>query len=182
MIKLNTIIDNIKKIENIKQDKEVCSLLDIRTDSLSKYKKKNTIPYDKIINYCIKRNLSIDDFLDINHNSIIYKFKHTSSSIDIDFLNLNEKLSIPEQYLPFPYKKSIYAFNENNDIYLVDIEIKEYSKSSLYLISTDNGLVLTQMKKNFKNELIVEALNKNIQVSSYKIEGKVLAKLNIDNI
>lgn len=59
MIIIQNIIDNIKKIFELKADKEVAHLLGIENAYLSKMKVRNHIPYKELFLLCEKEKISI---------------------------------------------------------------------------------------------------------------------------
>jgi len=65
-MELETIVDNIKDIlscelgEKKIYDKDVALALGISKESLSHHKRKKTIPYEGIVYFCAKRQISIN--------------------------------------------------------------------------------------------------------------------------
>jgi len=57
------IIKRIKSYKGIKTDQNVATLLGLERSAFAQRKKKDSIPYFEIINFCIEENLSIDYLL-----------------------------------------------------------------------------------------------------------------------
>ena len=57
---MEEIMKRIKDIENISLDTDICSLLGISPSSLSGYRNREAVPYKEIVNYALKKGVSID--------------------------------------------------------------------------------------------------------------------------
>lgn len=68
-------IENFKKINKVSKDIEVASLLGIHKNTFAERKKRGSIPYEAIINFCREKEISIDLIfeVDTNTNKINYK-------------------------------------------------------------------------------------------------------------
>ena len=87
MLDLTQILDNIKKIENVKQDKEVAKILKLKNDNLSQYKSRNVVPIKNIVEYCLSKNISIDEILN-SKAQLLNKFLKNESkkqNVEIKF-------------------------------------------------------------------------------------------------
>jgi len=56
----STILDRIMEIEGISTDVELAKILDTKQNTLSNWRKRDSIPYDKIIQYCDMKSISLD--------------------------------------------------------------------------------------------------------------------------
>ena len=101
MLDLTQILDNIKKIENVKQDKEVAKILKLKNDNLSQYKSRNVVPIKNIVEYCLSKNISIDEILN-SKAQLLNKFLKNESkkqNVEIKFFESSEVLSLPIKFL-----------------------------------------------------------------------------------
>ena len=69
MLDLEQILENIKKIENVKQDKDVAKILNLKNDNLSQYKSRNAVPIKNIVEYCLSKNICKTNSIDLGGNS-----------------------------------------------------------------------------------------------------------------
>jgi signal peptidase I len=60
---VNEILDRIKILKNIKTDTELATLFSVKPNTISNWRKRNTIPYKHIITYCEKENIDIHNVL-----------------------------------------------------------------------------------------------------------------------
>lgn len=60
MSDLLEIIDKMKKISNVKSDKEVAKLLKTKADTLSQWKTRNKIPFKELLEYSNIQNISLN--------------------------------------------------------------------------------------------------------------------------
>ena len=65
------IIDRIKIISNLKSDKEVADILEIKADTLSQWKKRNKIPYKELSKYSNLQNVSLNWLLSEKGNMLL---------------------------------------------------------------------------------------------------------------
>ncbi len=92
MIDLVTIINKIKEIENIKDDKEVAEKLGITAQNLYQMRKRNKIPYFEIIKYCNDKKISTDLFF-LNKMIDNDKKNDMMNKLENTIKKLNEKES-----------------------------------------------------------------------------------------
>ena len=94
MLDLAQILENIKKIENVKQDKEVAKILNLKNDNLSQYKSRNAVPIKNIVEYCLSKNISIDEILN-SKTQLLNKFlkpEIKNDVVEIKFFESNDIL------------------------------------------------------------------------------------------
>ena len=60
MSNIRLIIDRLKKALGVTRDDEVATALGMSPQSLNGYKDRRKIPYDKILEFCEKENVSLD--------------------------------------------------------------------------------------------------------------------------
>lgn len=60
MKKFSEIIEEIRKIKNLKSEAKVAELFGLLPQALNRYKRQNLIPFDKIVDFCARENISLD--------------------------------------------------------------------------------------------------------------------------
>jgi len=60
---IRTIVDRLKKVLGVSRDDEVAKALGMSPQSLNGYKDRKKIPYDKILEFCMRENVSLDHVL-----------------------------------------------------------------------------------------------------------------------
>jgi len=152
-----------QKNKNYVYDKDVGELLDITVQSLSRMKKTNSIPFQKIVEFCKKEKVSLDWILfglnpkeDENKIQIKYRINVLASAgggaenIDEDFLEIEIDDNIAKALnLSKEDEKYIEAINvigdsmspiiEDGAIAYIDIRKTDISKSGIYAVSTTNS-------------------------------------------
>lgn len=56
----NDILLRVRELINLKTDKELCNLLEIKHNTLSSWKKRNTLDFPKVIALCEEKNLNLN--------------------------------------------------------------------------------------------------------------------------
>lgn len=62
-----SIVERIKEIEKINSDRQFALLIGMRADSYANAKKRGTFPYEKVIEYCFRKNYSIDEIFNLKN-------------------------------------------------------------------------------------------------------------------
>lgn len=188
MLDFLKILDNIKKIENIKLDKDIAKTLGLKNDNFSRYKNKNIVPIKNIVDYCLEKNLSIDEVLNTK-KSVKDKFIK-NDNVTIKFLDESESLSLPSKFFKNIELINIYAYSNNEtEIFLIDTLTTTYTSASNYLLfnSKENKKQISFL--NFENEkftILADKKFNNLTFNefneTFKIIGKVVQKItsNID--
>ena len=57
---IRLIVDRLKKVLGVSRDDEVAKALGMSPQSLNGYKDRRKIPYEKILEFCEKENVSLD--------------------------------------------------------------------------------------------------------------------------
>jgi len=60
MSEIRKIVDRLKKVLGVSRDDEVATALGMSPQSLNGYKDRRKIPYDKILEFCEKEDVSLD--------------------------------------------------------------------------------------------------------------------------
>ncbi len=192
MLDLTQILDNIKKIENVKQDKEVAKILKLKNDNLSQYKSRNVVPIKNIVEYCLSKNISIDEILN-SKTQLLNKFLKNESkkqNVEIKFFESSEVLSLPIKFLKDIELINLFAFSNNDDeIFLLNTLENCYTNSSKYLIQENSTNKKNISLINFENERFILMINKKFDTLSnedfskkYTILGKIFSEIKISNL
>ena len=192
MLDLTQILDNIKKIENVKQDKEVAKILKLKNDNLSQYKSRNVVPIKNIVEYCLSKNISIDEILN-SKAQLLNKFLKNESkkqNVEIKFFESSEVLSLPIKFLKNIELINLFAFSNNDDeIFLLNTLENCYTNSSKYLIQENSTNKKNISLINFENERFILMINKKFDTLSnedfskkYTILGKIFSEIKISNL
>lgn len=192
MLDLTQILDNIKKIENVKQDKEVAKILKLKNDNLSQYKSRNVVPIKNIVEYCLSKNISIDEILN-SKAQLLNKFLKNESkkqNVEIKFFESSEVLSLPIKFLKDIELINLFAFSNNDDeIFLLNNLENCYTNSSKYLIQENSTNKKNISLINFENERFILMINKKFDTLSnedfskkYTILGKIFSEIKISNL
>jgi len=59
-MQIEQIISRIKKLKGLSNDKEVADILEISPNSLTNHKVRGTVPYKKLITFCVVSGISTD--------------------------------------------------------------------------------------------------------------------------
>ena len=192
MLDLTQILDNIKKIENVKQDKEVAKILKLKNDNLSQYKSRNVVPIKNIVEYCLSKNISIDEILN-SKAQLLNKFLKNESkkqNVEIKFFESSEVLSLPIKFLKDIELINLFAFSNNDDeIFLLNTLENCYTNSSKYLIQENSTNKKNISLINFETERFILMINKKFDTLSnedfskkYTILGKIFSEIKISNL
>ena len=192
MLDLTQILDNIKKIENVKQDKEVAKILKLKNDNLSQYKSRNVVPIKNIVEYCLSKNISIDEILNSKAQWLNKFLKNESKkqNVEIKFFESSEVLSLPIKFLKDIELINLFAFSNNDDeIFLLNTLENCYTNSSKYLIQENSTNKKNISLINFENERFILMINKKFDTLSnedfskkYTILGKIFSEIKISNL
>lgn len=192
MLDFLQILENIKKIENVKQDKDVAKILNLRNDNLSQYKSRNVVPIKNIVEYCLSKNISIDEVLN-SKTQLINKFKKLESkseNVEIKFYQGNETISLPHKFLKDIELINLFAYSINDDeIYLINTLENSYTNSTKYLladISTSKQFITLISNDNDKFIFMIDkkfiTLSADDFTKKYTIIGKIYMELKISNL
>jgi SOS-response transcriptional repressor LexA len=214
MIVVNEIIERLKDIiskdSNNKKvfDKDVATELDITQVNFATMKNRGKIPYDKILDFCAKKKISI--------NWLLYN-QHPGSLVDTTdkywiryYPNIRvsagggsfednqdfEKLDIPEYFIKFfggiGNIKNIEAINvtgdsmeptlQNDSIIFIDKSKTDIQKNGIYAFLFDNNMFVKRVTKK-GNQFIMSSDNDVYddmvcEIGNIEIYGKVVSTLN----
>ena len=215
MLEVNEIIEKLKdiissdgKIGKI-YDKDVAQALNITQINFATMKLRNKIPFDKILDYCASKKISINWLL---YNQDPSSLINTTDKYWIKFYtniklsagggadttqNHYNAISIPSHFLnQLGGEKNIKNIEAiavtgdsmeptlyNDNIAFIDKTKKEYRKDGLYAISTSDGLLIKRIIKTNNLFKIVSdnSIYENLVISKneFIIHGKVIGSFGL---
>jgi SOS-response transcriptional repressor LexA len=184
MLMVNEIIEKLKDIissdgKNGKvYDKDVADALDISHINFATMKKREKIPFDKILDFCALKKISINWLLyNQDPSSLIdstdkywikfYPGISISAGGGSEIQNENfKRLDIPDYFISNlggkEKIKNIEAINvtgesmeptlNHNDIIFIDISKKDYHKDGIYAFYSEDGLMVKRINKLSNNQ------------------------------
>lgn len=185
---INEILNKVKKINDIELDKDIANVLNIIPSHLSKMKQRNTIPYDKLIEYANKNGISLDYLF--GHENIITKdtmqiryFADVSASCgygcENDVLEYKEfkiDKSVAKNILNLPtnhstldiikvYGDSMEPFIYNGELAAVDIK-----KNTLESIKNGDVVIINVDGELYCKKLVKDPFARTLHLISYNKE------------
>lgn len=196
MDKIDTILGRIYKKLDIKNDADFCKRYDIRPNTLSNWKNRNTIALEKILDIARKEKISIDYILlgkdneknthNVNNDGYhIRVLSHnvsagTSSDIDgIDVFDTKQKIFIPRDLFKFPVKEDKLRMTQvvgdsmlpklhPGDWVILDIT-ENFVGDGLYVINYNNILMVKMLQVGQNGNMCIRSLNP--EYSSYELKS-----------
>lgn len=176
----NNLIERLKSKLSIKKDKDLCLLLDIKSNTLSTWRKRDTLDFNKILELCEKHNLDLN-YIFFEEDEKIKpeeepkeEFKRPAKSrvnhfLSTQLINTNRNICVFYNQI---------GGNDGNDnssgeiIIGQKVSVKKIDENSLYIIEDkDNALyldklVLIKNKNNKTSRVYLNRFNKNIELKS----------------
>lgn len=182
MSDLSKIIDKIKKIENITEDKEVAKVLGIKADTLSQQKIRNSIPYKHIINYCNSRNVSLDalfkdeDLPNKKNEEETYKIDMLSAQVSAGTGVVNHEVEVIDTIeIDKVFFKTIPNLDKlkvvevvgdsmsptliEGDFVIINEDVKSYI-NDIYVINYGGALYVKRLQFKLDGTIIIKSDNK----------------------
>jgi phage repressor protein C with HTH and peptisase S24 domain len=199
-MKLQDILERIKAYIKQKEnkdyvyDKDISNVLNVTIQSLSRMKKVNSIPYQKIIEFCEKEGISTDwilfgKYTDCDENKLKIKYRYNvrasagggAENLDEDFLEITIDENIAKALnLNKEDEKYIEAINvvgdsmspviEDGAIAYIDLRKTDISKSGIYAVSTNNSGL-------FIKRVVLDPITNKIELIS---ENKYYNKITVE--
>lgn len=189
------IIERLKKSLKIKTDIELSEFLNIRPNTISTWKKRDTVDYLSIISICELCELDLNEiFLNkkvetATNNSTPLICKEAQFQYSND-QNIEESLELyPKYSFPFVTSESSRAFqvtsnnmfpviDENSFVVCEKVEIEKIVDNSLVvLISKEKGLFINRIAKNKYNEDFYILKNDNDFYSDIKVDASEIKEV-----
>ncbi len=150
----NNLIDRLKQELSLNKDKDLCLLLDIKQNTLSTWRKRDSIDFNKVITLCELRGL------DLNY---IF-FEDVKESQEVVSRVLDHSQIVKKELQPFIITKLV---SNNRNIAL-------FVNSSNTDTSVDNLLYVSQKisikKLSHKSKYIFELLNGSLFVDTLLVD------------
>ncbi len=198
-------INTLKKSLNVKTDLELSKILDVKPNTISGWKKRNSMDYEKIIHKSIE--LGIDLNCLFNQNSLAdvnignHEIPIISSNLIYQYTcgQLTSLSELPSVKLPPPYNKGTILFqieskklesNSNHNTFAIckQIDLSEITNEDQYIIiSKKTGFFLTYIKPSEDPNVFIlvhenkPTFSKNTTISADDIDEiwKIKGTLNI---
>ena len=209
---LTTIIEKIKDIISSDLpnkrvfDKDVANALGLSKESLTHFKKRNSIPYEQIVFFCAKKKISINWLLfdqepksleeQTEKYSKIKYFKDINASAGGGAFNFEESyemLAIDKEFLNNLYKShqvnidTIAAINVigdsmeptllNQEVILFDTTLTNIEKDGIFVISSNSGLFVKRMAKRVDGSVELISDNKNYNNETLSLDEQSYIRL-----
>ena len=160
------VINKLKKSLKIKTDVELSEFLNIRPNTISTWKKRNSVDYDSIISICELYELDLNEILLDRKETGAYEAKTTLVTREVQYQYSKEQdvstlLDIlPKYNFPFVVAEKSRAFQvvsnnmfpvieENSFVICEQISTNEIKDNSVVvLISQEKGLFVNRICKN----------------------------------
>ncbi len=210
MLDISEIIEKLKDVlSNGKDggkvyDKEIASALNLTSVNFATIKKRNSIPFSNILDFCAIKKISINwllygqdpsSLIDSTDKYWIKYFPAISLSAgggSYDSEDSYEKLEIPDFFINIiggtENVKNIEAINVTGDsmeptlnsgnIIFIDKSKKDVSKDGIYAFINENGLFVKRIQRRIDGSLDIISDNKEypIQIAT-KSEINILGKV-----
>lgn len=165
---VNEVLDNLANILNVKSDRQLAIKLDILPSTLFNNRKRGILPYEKILNYALQNNLSLDDIFkpsNIKNNKVN---ECILASSDYDLVNINI-LNDSKNFIQIPLKiaeqENYKAFLDDKKIYIIDTINNNFKNKNRYLIKNNNNYFVVLISLDFDNTYILRDENDNDLIS-----------------
>ncbi|WP_177734557.1 helix-turn-helix domain-containing protein [Flavobacterium inviolabile] len=191
-----SILTRVKKVFKIKTDAQLAELLSIKPNTISSWKKRNTLDYESIIEQCNKANIDLNEIF-LGNESFSFKkkitpiitkemlFQYTTGELNL------ERSDIPTINIPFLQQKNSMVFQvntselepsikENTFVICEEATANDITNDSFaVIISKEKGLYMSKVAQNENDESILNLISRKESVFSGKNEIK---KNKIDEI
>ncbi len=164
----NLILKRLKKALQINTDIELSKLLDIKPNTISTWKKRDTLDYSAIISICnlygidLNRILSEKSYNEKVNNIILNNTPLIKRELQFEYCLGNEDLlnSLPQYHFPFIQSKIARAFeivsnnmnptiNANSFVVCEITDIKSIEENAIVvIISKTKGLIINRVINN----------------------------------
>ena len=188
MTNFEDVIKKIKKINNIKSDKDFASIINLNPDALVQRKKRNSIPHENVIEYCLKNKISIDELYE--NNEVVSNT--TLNELNIDSSLGKIKIYGTNTYLHLNYPNvtgELESYIDTNNIgFIFNPKIISIVEDGNYLLKNNDTLLIKRVRNSFRNSYLLKDINENsndeLEVTfedfkRTKVIGKIEAILSI---
>lgn len=168
----NLILKKLKKALKIATDIELSKILNVKPNTISSWKKRNTVDYNTIISICELYEIDLNDiFINIKtKNSLDFtscKTPLVSSELQFQYCVEKEGLleSLPVYHFPFIKSSNsmVFQVSSNNMYPLIKLNSYVVCESIDVNEIKDNSLavIISQTKGFFMNRILINKVNNN---------------------
>lgn len=165
---VNEVLDNLANILNVKSDRQLAIKLDILPSTLFNNRKRGILPYEKILNYALQNNLSLDEIFKPNNVKNDKTKECFLASSDYDLVNINI-LNDSKNFIQIPLKiaeqENYKAFLDDKKIYIIDTINNNFKNKNRYLIKNNNNYFVVLISLDFDNTYILRDENDSDLIS-----------------
>ncbi|WP_313806418.1 helix-turn-helix domain-containing protein [Flavobacterium sp.] len=164
-------IKGLKKSLNVKTDLELAKILDVKPNTISTWKKRNTLDYQKIIQKCLEHSIDLHELFRKENEQITDEQEISIISKELIYQYTRGQLSslsrLPSAKLPFNFDKDTLIFQIENQkkenqsptstfAICKKIELPETRENELYIvISQKKGFFIAFIQKDSDSESII---------------------------
>lgn len=165
---VNEVLDNLANILNVKSDRQLAIKLDILPSTLFNNRKRGILPYEKILNYALKQEISLDEIFKPNNVKNDKTKECFLASSDYDLVNINI-LNDSKNFIQIPLKiaeqENYKAFLDDKKIYIIDTINNNFKNKNRYLIKNNNNYFVVLISLDFDNTYILRDENDSDLIS-----------------
>lgn len=145
------IIQTIKDSLGIRNDKEFCEILDIKQNTLSTWRKRDTLDFNKIISICEANNLDL--------NEVFFPENGFDDNYETENVLAEESLSCNKQKsLAIKKIKKVNLVNTNKEITFFKVQEEKIQSAPLQIVIGQRS----QLKKVKENSDLILVLKNNM--------------------
>lgn len=182
-----SVIERLKKALKIKTDIELSEFLNIKPNTISTWKKRNSVDFDSIITICELYELDLNEiFLNkkkagsfTNHTPLISRevqFQYAKGNDVVSLLDILPKYSFPfiieedSRVFQVVSNNMFPVIDENSFVICERIDVDRIENDSIIVvISREKGLFINRVAKSIYDDHIFVLSNENDFYSSVKL-------------
>ncbi len=185
MYKTTDILNRVYAILNITDDKEFCGIYEIKPNTLSTWRTRNTIPYELLLKISKEQNISLDSIffgkMRINDDNLQLRY-YTDVAAAAGYGTINSKLEYTEIVISKKFAcealglppltrldiikvigDSMEPFIHNGDVIAVDVsknKLELVKNGDIVVINLDGEIYCKKLlKQPFVNEIVLSSMN-----------------------
>lgn len=174
MLETNDIIKRLKQLLGLKTDLELANLLEIKPNTLSSWKIRETLRYDKIIEVCKQYKIDLNEVFLVHPNSV-YNIdlehrvvKMISVNNHIEYFINPEKCLATSPTCVFPTEEEVHigfqigvenmfpTIKLSSYVLAMKIDMEEMKPWHIYILVVENkGILFYRFKRKLENKELV---------------------------
>ncbi|WP_413511825.1 helix-turn-helix domain-containing protein [Myroides odoratus] len=174
MLETNDIIKRLKQLLGLKTDLELANLLEIKPNTLSSWKIRETLRYDKIIEVCKQYKIDLNEVFLVHPNSV-YNIdlehrvvKMISVNNHIEYFINPEKCLATSSTCVFPTEEEVHigfqigvenmfpTIKLSSYVLAMKIDMEEMKPWHIYILVVENkGILFYRFKRKLENKELV---------------------------